>query len=246
MCNKRHSLLLLLAFISGSSQAIGINSMVEFAENNKGSFTITNPASYRQFIQVGITEIKVMDNGELELIPYNRENIDDWTLSVRPARTVIDPKLKKIFQVRYQPKSKADEQKDKAYRLTFIPTPYFKNGEQKSHAVQVAVGFAPLFIVPAKNDQPLNYEITYKNKEIFLKNHGHTYIRAFLDACPDTAKGKDREQCSKIVYALSGRDLPISLTPEMMQSSQIKVELSTHNSTYKRSFTLSSGQMKKD
>ncbi|WP_434144926.1 hypothetical protein [Photobacterium leiognathi] len=70
--------------------AIGINSMLEFTHDNEAEFTITNPADYRQFIHVGVSELRI-ENGEIEAIPYTRENIEDWSLSVSPSRTVIDP-----------------------------------------------------------------------------------------------------------------------------------------------------------
>ncbi len=238
------SFLLLLALSPITTNAIGINSMVEFAKDDEGTFTITNPASYRQFIQVGISELKVTKEGGIEYIPYTRKNINDWSLTVRPSRTVIDPKLRKVFKLQYdQTKS---QNTDKAFRLTFIPTPYFNEGEPTSHTVQVAVGFAPLFIVPATQDQPLNYKMSYKNDKLEIINSGKTYIRAFLDSCPKEYKGKDREKCSKVIYVLSGRRLPVELSNEMRKAPYIKVELSTHNSTYKRSFVITKGQVAKD
>ena len=47
------------------SHAIGIDSMIEFSNNNVGEFTITNPATYRQFIQVGISQLSVENGYEL-------------------------------------------------------------------------------------------------------------------------------------------------------------------------------------
>ncbi|WP_318519985.1 hypothetical protein [Photobacterium leiognathi] len=221
--------------------AIGINSMLEFTYDNKAEFTITNSAEYRQFIHVGVSEIKI-ENGEIETIPYTRENIEDWSLSVSPSRTVIDPSLKKTFQITYEPKNSSDNKVDKAYRLSFIPTPYFEKGEPVTHAVQVAIGFAPTVIVPAKSDMPINYRMSYDLNDLKLKNNGGTYIRAFIDGCPLDAKDKDL--CSTVVYALSGRNLPIDLNTEMKKAKQLKVELTTHNLKYKESFEISRGNVK--
>lgn len=232
-----------LALIPLTGNAIGIDSMMEFTQDNKANFTVTNPAEFRQFLHVGISELKVKD-GELVSVPYSRDNIDDWTLSVRPARTVIDPGLKKTFQVTYEPHDKQESGKDKAYQLSFIPTPYFEKGEEVTHRVQVAVGFAPVVIVPAAKDRPINYRMWYnEDKTLTLKNHGETYLRAFLDACPKDVKDADRRSCTTVVYVLSGRDLSVSLSEGMQDASAIKVKLSTHHLKYKHEFTLKLGQM---
>ncbi|OCH16782.1 hypothetical protein A6E05_02835 [Aliivibrio sp. 1S165] len=234
---------LLLAALSPqlSYASIGINSMVEFAEKGQGLFTISNVADYRQFLSVAVSSISVVD-GELVKTPYTRENIDSWSLTVRPARTVIDPKLKKDFKLRYEAKASESAERDKMYQLTFVPTPYFAKGEPETHVMQIAIGFAPIFVVPAEKDQPLDYDVTYKGESIQLVNNGNSYLRAIFDACPESAKGDARKACSKVVYGLSGRNLTIPLPPEMQSASQIKAEFSTHNLTYKAKLTLEKNQ----
>lgn len=228
-------------FISMTSQAIGIDSMLEFAVNGKATFHITNAAEYRQFLQVGISELNVVD-GELETTRYTRDNIDDWSLYVRPARTVIDPNMQKAFQVSYEPKKNELVDEDKVFQLSFIPTPYFAEGEKVTHTVQVAVGFAPIVIVPAQEDKPIAYEMSYEGSTMQLKNNGGSYVRAYLDACPSGLKGKLREECTAVVYGLSGRNLPIVLKDQMKNAKKIHVELTTHNSMYKETFSLKPGK----
>ncbi|CAE6911253.1 hypothetical protein OA39_02257 [Vibrio campbellii] len=234
-------ILLCAPFIPMTSQAIGIDSMMEFTVDGKAAFHITNGAEYRQFLQVGIAELSVVD-GELKTTRYTRDNIDDWSLTVRPARTVIDPELQKAFQVSYTPQKNQLIDKDKVYQLSFIPTPYFAEGEKVTHTVQVAVGFAPIVIVPAREDKPIAYEMSYEGATMQLKNKGGTYLRAYLDACPSGLKGKQREECTSVVYGLSGRNLPIELKDKMKNAKEIKVELSTHNSKYKETFSLKPGK----
>lgn len=235
--------LISLALMPLVGNAIGIDSMMEFTQDNKANFTVFNPAEFRQFLHVGISELKVKD-GELESVSYSRDNIDDWTLSVRPARTVIDPGLNKMFQVTYEPQDKSMQEKDKAYQLSFIPTPYFEKGEEVTHRVQVAVGFAPVVIAPAAKDKPIDYYMRYnEDNTLTLKNNGETYLRAFLDACPKNTKDADRKSCTTVVYALSGRNLPIELSDGMQNAEAIKVKLSTHHLTYKHEFNLQPGQV---
>jgi P pilus assembly chaperone PapD len=244
MKTLRYSLLLAALCSYESVAAIGINSMVEFAHEGEGTFTITNGEDFRQFISVAVSSIKIED-GELVKTPYTRENIDSWSLTVRPARTIIDAKLSKDFKVNYKPLASEPKDRDKMYQLTFIPTPYFAKGEPAKHAVQVAIGFAPVFVVPAEKDQPLSYDVTYDGQSIQLNNQGNSYIRAFFDACPASTKGKAREACTKVVYAMSGRRLTVSLPPEMQAASKIKADISTHYLTYKDALTLQKNQTQK-
>lgn len=233
----RYSVLLIALCSYESVAAIGINSMIEFAHEGEGAFTISNGDDFRQFISVAVSSVSV-DNGELVKTPYTRKNIDSWSLNVRPARAIIDGKLSKDFKVSYKPLASELKDRDKMYQLTFIPTPYFTEGEPAKHAIKIAIGFAPIFIVPAEEDQPFNYDVTYDGQRIFLNNYGNSYIRAFFDACPASTKGKASKVCTKISYAVSGRRLTIPLPPEMQEVPEIKVDLSTHNLTYKDTLTL--------
>lgn len=244
MKTLRYSLLLAALYSYDSVAVIGINSMVEFAHEGKGIFTISNGDDARQFINVAVSSIKV-EKGELVKTPYTRENIDSWSLTVRPARTVIDPLLSKDFKVSYKPLDPKLKNKDKMYQLTFIPTPYFAKGEPAKNVVQLAIGFAPIFVVPAEKDQPFDYDVTYDGQNILLNNQGNSYIRAFFDACPESTKGKAREACTKLAYAMSGRRLTVPLTPGMLGASKIKVDISTHYLTYKAKLTLQKNQTQK-
>lgn len=226
--------------ITSSVNAIGISSMMEVAHENKAEFIITNPASYRQFLHVGIKKINVNKNGDIDMIPFSRNNIDIWDLIVRPSKTVIDPKLNKTFKLNLDIKN-VKQDIDHAYQLSFIPTPYFEEGEVKTHAVKVAIGFAPTVIFPAKKDKPIKYHISYMKNKILLKNYGDTYLRAYFNACPKKVSEENRKKCSMIVYGLSDRHLTINLPNSMKKYSKINVELSTHNSKYKENFILVKG-----
>ncbi|PSV09571.1 hypothetical protein C0W59_22110 [Photobacterium kishitanii] len=235
------SALLALLFVPTLVQAIGINSMIEFSKNDEGRFVITNSEDYRQFIQVAIASIEIKD-GKLVKHPYTRDNIDLWSLTVRPSKAVIDPGLQKDFKVTYNGKPSERDDRDKIFQVTFVPTPYFAEGEPAKKAVQIAIGFAPIFVVPAKTDQPLNYSLSFNSQHMQFSNNGNSYIRALLDSCPSSVKGDARESCSKVVYVLAGRNLEVTLTPEMKKASSMKVELSTHHLTYKKTVILERGK----
>ncbi|EEX66637.1 hypothetical protein [Vibrio metoecus] len=227
--------LLSLALTPLFGQAMGIDSMLNTTVNGKTDFTVTSGASYREFIQVGIAEIKV-ENGELVKTPYTRDNINTWSLMVRPARTVIEPKQDKLFQVEHSPTPVTDSSKDHVYQLSFIPTPYFAEGESVTHAVKLALGFAPVVIVPAKEDKPIRYKMQRDGDRLMLKNNGDTYLRVILNSC---SRGEtESDKCRKVYQVLSGRNLSIPLSDSMAKAPELKVELSTHNLDYKQSLIL--------
>ncbi|WP_407552955.1 fimbrial biogenesis chaperone [Vibrio parahaemolyticus] len=233
------------ALMSSMAQAsvgsIGIDAMIKFADQGAATFSVTNSADYRQFIQVAITELQVTQEGDMTKVPYTRDNIEQWRLAVRPARTIIDPGLQKEFGVQYTGDIESLTQ-DQAFQLTFVPTPYFAKGDEQKSTVQLAVGFAPVLIVPAKDDQPLSYTVARNEKTVTFNNTGETYFRALLDACPANTKGKAREACMKTVYVLGGRELTVELPQAMQEAPRIKARLSTHNTTYRQSFTLNEGE----
>ncbi|WP_045450109.1 molecular chaperone [Vibrio owensii] len=234
---------LISALIGGTANAgIAISSMIEFTENGITEFNITNVEEYRQFIHVQARELQVGDKGELITVPYTRDNLEQWSLFVNPARAIVEPSGKKAFRVRYQALPNNDKTKDKAYQLSFIPTPYFGESSEKNSAVQVAVGFAPFVVVPAEEDQALKYTIKHNGESLTVENKGKTYIRGYLDACPADIEKSERDDCQKMVYVLSGRKLDVDL-PENMQH-QIEVNFSTHHSKFKDKFDLENGEEK--
>ncbi len=233
--------LCITSFGAQASGSIGIDAMIKFTDQGKGEFVVTNSADYRQFIQVAITALSVED-GQLTKMAYSRDNIDQWRLQVNPARTAIDVGMQKVFTVQYEPQSEQEREQDHAYQLTFVPTPYFTDGEPNKSTVQLAVGFAPVLIVPAENDQPLSYHMTREGGQLHIHNKGGTYLRALLDVCPDGAKGSVQEACMKTIYVLAGRELSVDLSTMFQEAEKINARLSTHRSTYRQTVTLGHGQ----
>ncbi|WP_318468387.1 hypothetical protein [Photobacterium leiognathi] len=238
--NKMKIMLLASLMIGSSADAIGIDQMIKFSENGEATFSITNNDGYRQYISAYISDVKVKD-GELTYIPYTRDNISDWSLEIRPPRTVIDDKMRKSFKAVHKA-TVSNENYDQVYQITFVPTPYFPEGKSAEHAVQVAVGFAPLLVVPAKKDQPLDFVMSYKNDEVQINSSGGSYLNVFINTCPITAVGEERNKCYKVVYALKDRNLKVVLTPEMLAADKLQVEVRTHNGDYKEKFILTPGQ----
>lgn len=235
------NILFILTLFPTYSLSIGIDSMVKVADNGTGHFTVTNSEDYRQFIQVALASVNVV-NGELKMTPYTRDNISSWTLNVRPARTIVDTGLQKEFKVDFTPKPNTNKNIDHVYQLTFVPTPYFSKGEKIKHAMQIALGFAPIFIVPAEKDAPLHFNVTRNKDSIKLINKGDTYIRAYFSSCEKGVPQNKRDACSTVVHGLSGRHLEIPVPSGMKKAKIINVEFTTHNLDYEENFKLTLGQ----
>ncbi|MFZ3508082.1 hypothetical protein [Vibrio harveyi] len=239
---KSLTVLITVLFVGTANASIAISSMIEFTENGTSDFYITNIEDYRQFIHVQARELKVNQKGELTTIPYTRENLEQWSLFINPARAIVEPAGKKTFRVSYRELAEHDASMDKAYQLSFIPTPYFGESNEKNSAVQIAVGFAPYVIVPGSEDQPLNFSVRHNGESLSVENRGKTYIRGFLDACPADLEKIERDGCQKMVYVLAGRKMEVVL-PESMQG-KFKVNFSTHYSKFKQRFEIGVGEHK--
>ncbi|WP_425669761.1 hypothetical protein ACPSL3_07650 [Vibrio owensii] len=220
---------------------ITINSMINFADKNVSEFVVVNDDTERQFINVQVREVKVDEQGNLIKIPYTRENIDTWSVSSMPARGILEPNAKKAFRVKYEALPSHDENADKIYQVSFIPTPYRGEGESSDSSVKMAVGFSPYFIVPSNVDHPLSYDVKHNGKTISIHNKGKSYIHASFDTCGSSGQGES-DSCHQKAFILSGRTVTIPLPASMQKD--ISVEFLTHHSKFEEKFELGVGKSK--
>lgn len=215
------------------AQAIGINSMMGYTnKDGEAEFVITNSETYRQYINVAISELTV-ERGKIKSTPYTRENLKDWALEVYPARTILEPGFKKVFSLKYSPRDRVLRlDRDRIFQVSFVPTPYFAEGE-KSHAVKMAFGFAPLLIVPAKQTQPLTYEIQYRGDKVMVTNKGNTFFTLYLDGCPKNTAANVRKTCSTDATVLAGRELEVTLPVAMQSQPTLRAKMTSHGNKFK-------------
>ncbi|WP_421187455.1 hypothetical protein [Aeromonas enteropelogenes] len=225
-------------WLATSTQAIGINTMLEYAdEKGEAEFVITNSEDYRQYINVAISELTV-EHGKIKSTAYTRNNLKEWALEAHPARTILDPGFKKVFSMKYLPKPdsvRADQ--DRMFQISFVPTPYFAEGE-KGNAVKMAFGFAPLLIIPAKEAQPLAYEMRYKGDKVTVTNKGSSFFTLYLDGCPKNIASKSRKTCSIDTTVLAGRELDVTLPSVMSAQASLRAKISSHKNKFKAETTL--------
>ncbi|MFQ2154778.1 hypothetical protein [Aeromonas sanarellii] len=230
----------LTLLVTVPAHAIAINSMLEYSDpKGRAEFTITNTEDQRQYITVLITEL-IVENGELRKVPYTRDNVDKWVMSAHPARAIVEPGFKKSFLLMYQPIVGEPVNKDRVFQVSFAPTPYFDKEDEISQnsSVKMAFGFAPLVIVPAKEAQPLAYDMTYRGDSVTVVNRGNTAFTLYLDGCPQNTADKERSKCSTDAVVLAGRKLNLTLPAVMVSQSTLKAKMATYGNKFKAEATL--------
>ncbi|TCW20762.1 hypothetical protein [Vibrio crassostreae] len=217
-------------FWSTCSNAIEINSMFVVADKNgEGSFTIKNTTDKRIFMNVGMFEMNVV-NSEIEKKAYNRDNILDWKINVRPAKTIIDPGYVKDFKVSMKCKNVCDDNQDQLFQLAFVPTPYFDDEFNEPKVVQMSIGFGALFLNAAK-DTPIRYQALFDGQNVTIDNQGDSYLKARLTNCPEGIEREEKTNCEKTVNVLPGRKLNVEL-PKGMDKKYVDLHLKTNLDEY--------------
>ena len=230
---------LLTQLVTVPAYAIGIDSMLEYTDaKGEAKFTVTNSDEGRQYINVLISEL-LIENGNVKKVPYNRANLNQWAMAAYPARAILEPKFKKEFSLVYQPKKgELVINRDRVFQVSFVPTPYFAEGEKKTNAVKMAFGFAPLVIVPAPQPEPLYYDMEYRGDKVTVVNKGNSFFTLYLDGCPEGTPDKARATCSIDTTVLAGRKLNIPLSAQIAKQSTLKARMSSHGNKFKAEATL--------
>ena len=222
--------------LSAGVEAIQIDSMLRVTdEQGKTTFTITNDEEKRLFMTVMMSELTVSE-GQIQKVPYNRENLKDWKLDVYPTKTVIDPDFKKDFSVVMRCGDQCDNTRDQAFQLAFVPTPYFDGDQPPQHSIQMAIGFGAVVILPGE-EKPLNYRAHYTDSTIQFNNYGDSFINVTLSSCAKTTPTNQRAACTKKVTLLAGRQLSVSL-PEKMQVPTLDMQVKTYTAQFKETIQL--------
>ncbi len=222
--------------VSMPAYGIGISSTFELADKmGSATYTITNTTDKRIFLNAVMYEF-ALKKGELEKIPYTRDNIKDWKIEVYPARSVINPGFEKDFRVTLKCRDKCDNTRDQAFQIGFVPTPYFSESERPEQAMQIAVGFGANFVSAGK-ERKLKYEIKRTDNGIRIHNKGTALFNAVISSCKHNATPEDKKTCEQKVPVLGSRNLPINLN-ENMKGKPLKIALESAGEKFKANVTL--------
>lgn len=220
---------LFAALFASHLRAIEISSMFENAEQGSATFTVKNSGHERIYLFVGMSKLEVIDTN-LKRTPYTKQNLDEWEISVRPAKTVIEPGFEKQIKVRYRCAIDCESQQDKLFQLSIVPTPYIPEDQKQDQMVQVAVGFAPIVAVVNKEVKP-TYTIVHQGDTVAFHNLSHSYFQAKMTSC------QDKLECQRSVKVLAGRKLTFKLPPKMVNQ-PLSLQLMSAFGTYQEALTL--------
>lgn len=226
--------ILFMVCFTSYAQAIEINTLINVADKTgKATYSIINTQDKRLFLKAEISEVTIVD-GEIVKTPYVRENIEDWEVDVRPARTIIDVGQTKDFEVTMRCKDKCVNDSDQFYQVAFVPTPYFDGETKPKNSVQMAIGFGAILINPAF-DQPIEYKAEYDHDEVMVKNMGKNYLKGRLDTCKENKDNSSKsDSCIKAFNVFPGRTMSIKL-PDNMQKPYVDLTLSTNRKEFSKS-----------
>lgn len=208
----------LLLLISTSASALEISTMFEVMEDNRAQFTVKNTTQHRIYLHVGVSKLDIIE-GEITKTPYTRNNIEQWEISVRPAKTIIEPGFEKTLEVNYHCKVACENNMDKMFQLSVVPTPYFPEGKPNKNAVQMAIGFAPIVAVVDQAQAP-EHQIRHLGKYIEFTNLGQSLFNVTMQSCDD------EQVCRAQAKVLAGRTLRYAL-PENLQEQDLSLTLTS-------------------
>ncbi|MFG0729026.1 hypothetical protein [Photobacterium damselae] len=228
MRHKFNIVFILSLLSSISANALTVDKMFLISDDKgNGLITLENDDNIANFIKTEISEV-LTKKGEIEKVPYTRENVKDWKIATSSPKLVLEKSRTKDIGIRAlcDPKLCAKE-KDLMFSLSFIPAPYYPDGEEHQ-GVRINYGYAPLYIIPTPNGK-IDYSIKNNGASVVVNNKGNTLIQLTFDNC----KNSKQIQCREVVDVVAGRHKEFKL-PKRLQSEKLNIIVTNHDSSYKK------------
>lgn len=223
----------LLGAFSSASQAVMLDTMfvVSDAKGN-GSYVLTNDKKTNYYIESKIREIITDEEGQYSKKEYSRDNIDDWEIALSNHKLILEPGRSKSLGIKAICGEKCDLSEDKTFEIAIIPKPYVPDDESYKQKMNVFIGYAPIFIIPAK-DAVLNYDIKTDGENITIFNKSNTMIRVLVDNC----QNKSSITCRSVYTVIKGR-LKEFVLPIDAMGKDLNVTVVNHNEKTKEQLTV--------
>ncbi len=220
-----------LAMFSSNSMSFTIDSMVKIADESAGgSFVLTSTLTEPEYIMGEISQINVVE-GNIEKFKFTKNNLPLWDLTITPAKLVLNPgEKKRVAVVNLCHKNCSKQEEDKVYQIMFKPTVADENSTQSK--IGINFGYAPYFIIPAKN-QNISYDYKLETDGIKFSNNSNTLLHVQVDKCSAT---KSVRGCKKTYTFLAGREKTIPLNQTDIDLNKIKLKVASHNYDYNKEF----------
>lgn len=233
MMKKKYLLKLLAASLLGLSSlsyALQIDNMLLVSDKQgNGVFALTNELPETSLVSGKIVEINVVD-GQIQETPYTKENLKDWKVTLTNPNLILETNTTKQVGVRSLCGGDCNFKEDKVYQVYFSPIPYSRGKGATKPTLGIQYGYAPVFIIPAKQ-AVVHYQLENRLGKLYVKNNSNTFLRIQIDAC----KSKKDNSCRATYTALSGREIEFKL-PEKIQSKNLNLRIATHDNSYFKEF----------
>ncbi|CAH0527337.1 hypothetical protein [Vibrio hippocampi] len=219
--------------LSNALYAMNIDKMLEVADKDgNGAFVMANDKSLPYFIESEVSELFTTEQGTIERVKYDINNIDEWEIAVSNPRLVIEPGRTRSIGVKAICGDKCDLSEDKTFEVTLVPKPYVPKGEKSEQTVTVFVGYSAVFIIPAKEPK-LAYDITPMGKDVKIHNKSNTMIKVVIDNC----NGEHSLDCRRTYILIKGRAKILPLPPEAVGKA-LNVTVYDHSERHKEQVTV--------
>ncbi|WHT05026.1 hypothetical protein [Vibrio parahaemolyticus] len=217
----------LLFFLSSvnAANALSVDTMLLVSDKSgNGFFTLTNDDAYTSYVVGSITKLDVKE-GDITRTPYNEENLSSWDITLSHPKLIIEPGIQRNVGIRSLCINECGFDEDHVYQINFAPSPYSEN-EGEAPIVALNVGYAPLYIIPAKESK-VSYDLEYKDDSIHVKNTGNTFIRIGIDQCGESIN----RECRVAYTVLAGRNKSFNL-PKGVQGDSLNTVIINHDNSY--------------
>lgn len=216
--------LIMAFFLSSHVFAFSVDKMILVAdEYNNGVFTITSSLNRPEYISGFINKIEI-SNGEINKVKLDKNNLPLWDMALIPNRIILNPGEKRRVALKNLCQSNCDESLDRMYQVVLLPVE--ENGDV-ANSVGINLGYAPIFVIPAKKSD-VSYLATIENNKLRIRNNGNTMIYANVDACAEGVK----TNCSFSYTVLSGRDKLYPLPQDLLNNGPVKLKIYNHDYSY--------------
>ncbi|MGF1873324.1 hypothetical protein [Photobacterium indicum] len=245
--NKWAMVLLLLTTVPASAMSISSLMLVnsDHQKGKAGIFTLTNSDDITYFLQTTVSKIDIKNN-QIIKTPYNRSNLAEWDIVTKPSKVVIEPKMIKELMVEEVCGQQCSSARDRVYQIDITPVSYETKGGSKQNKVNMLFGFAPYYIVPAKESN-VQYSLGFDGRTLNVSNSGNTLIKMVINQCEGKtaaeldALKKDKTKRCRINYTvLAGRDRDLELPPELRRS-RLDIVVLNHDETIREERVVEAG-----
>jgi len=223
----------LLGLLSMQAKAVRLDNMfVVSDEKGNGSYILSNDKDINYFIESSIRELITDEEGEYTKVEYTMDNILNWQVALSNNKLILEPGRSKSLGVKAICGDSCDFSEDKTFEIAIVPKPFIPEGEESNQTMSVYIGYAPVFIVPAK-ESILNYDIIPKGKNVRIHNKSNTMIRVVVDNCINEISA----DCRKVYTLIKGRAKEFPL-PVQAVGKDLNVTVVNHNESKKETLTV--------